>query len=238
MGKKANAGDPLVIGATDWNNARDAGADYAERRALGERNPPRYSQPIDHVICKVRNDSGADRSRGDVLELGTYLLTDADNHTPWFEGETPDTTRLSFAILQEPIKQDEIGKAFIAGVGYAVVNVSDAAHKFAYVKASAYKLESGTGGNVKILHKPSGTGDKNCMVQIVEPDKFWPGKADSAISKGSTGTVSLWTYNGSAMADTGLNVTALAWGAAITSGKIVTVQLGQNGMWYVGPWEC
>lgn len=67
---------------------------------------------------------------------------------------------------------------------------------------------------------------------------FWPGKADSAISKGSTGTVSLWTHNGSSMVDTNQNVTAMAWGAAITSGKIVAVHPGPNDMWFVGPWEC
>ena len=168
MADHVSSGQPLEIGADDWNNARAAGADYAQRRALGGGRDTRPSQHVSHVIAKVKNNTGADRARGDVLELGDYLLTDSDNHTPWFEGETPDTTRLSFAILQEPIKEDEIGKAYTAGVGFAVVNVTDAAHKFAYVKSGEHKLQSATGGNVRILHKPSGTGDKDCMVQIVQ----------------------------------------------------------------------
>ncbi len=63
------------------------------------------------------------------------------------------------------------------------------------------------------------------------------GKADSSISKGSSGTVSIWTGAGGSESDTGINITAYALGAAITSAKWVTVQL-INGVWYVGPWEC
>lgn len=63
------------------------------------------------------------------------------------------------------------------------------------------------------------------------------GKADGAISKGSTGAVSIWMGAGGSEADTSMNITCRAYGAAITSGKIVVVWF-ESGVWYVGPWEC
>lgn len=74
--------------------------------------------------------------------------------------------------------------------------------------------------------------------EIMPYPRVFAGKADSAISKGSTGTVSIWRWNGSAMADTTKNVTALAYGAAITSGKIVSVWEEDGLGWLVAPWEC
>lgn len=63
------------------------------------------------------------------------------------------------------------------------------------------------------------------------------GKADADISKGSSGTVSVYTGSAGSETDSGINVTASALGAAITSAKWVTVAVNENG-YYVGPWEC
>lgn len=71
------------------------------------------------------------------------------------------------------------------------------------------------------------------------PPQTRQGKADAAISKGAEGVISLWDWNSEseAMEDTTENVTALAWGAAITSGKIVSVWQ-HAGKWFVAPWGC
>jgi len=63
------------------------------------------------------------------------------------------------------------------------------------------------------------------------------GKADSNISKGSSGTVSIWMGASAAEAVTEYDLTCSAKGAAITSAKFVVVFF-RNGVWYVGPWEC
>ena len=60
------------------------------------------------------------------------------------------------------------------------------------------------------------------------------GKPDANIAKGATGTVSIWEDDASS--DTGTNQTCKALGAAVTSGKWVTVwRLGTT--YYVGCWE-
>ncbi len=61
------------------------------------------------------------------------------------------------------------------------------------------------------------------------------GKAASTISKGSSGTVSI--YNNES--DTTDNVTAKALGAQVTGSKWASVwQEEKSGNWYVAPWEC
>lgn len=65
---------------------------------------------------------------------------------------------------------------------------------------------------------------------------YLKGKADGAITKGSSGTISVWMGAAGSEADTSINVTAYAWGTAITSGKIVSLQW-LDSAWYVGCWE-
>lgn len=81
--------------------------------------------------------------------------------------------------------------------------------------------------------------DSTNKIALVEPEPILTlhGKADSAISKGSSGTVSIWVGAGGSEMDSTINVTAYARGAAISSGKIVGVHF-INGVAYVFPWEC
>lgn len=65
-------------------------------------------------------------------------------------------------------------------------------------------------------------------------DQTFIGKPDASIAKAASGTVSLW--HRATEADSTLNVTAQALGAAVTIAKYVTVQR-INGQWYVGCWE-
>lgn len=65
-------------------------------------------------------------------------------------------------------------------------------------------------------------------------DQTFIGKPDANIAKAASGTVSLW-HRGTE-ADSTINKTAEALGAAVTSGKWVTVQR-IAGQWYVGCWE-
>jgi len=65
------------------------------------------------------------------------------------------------------------------------------------------------------------------------------GKADGAITKGSSGTVSVWRRNETtdAWEDSTMNVTATALGAAMTASKYASIGC-RNGEWLVAPWEC
>ncbi len=80
--------------------------------------------------------------------------------------------------------------------------------------------------------------DEKIMLARYDEPGIYLGKADSNISKGSTGTVSLWVGASGSETDSTINITGCsALGAAITSGKWVTVQY-VNGVPYVGQFEC
>jgi hypothetical protein len=67
---------------------------------------------------------------------------------------------------------------------------------------------------------------------------YLKGKADGSgtIAVGASGTVSIWMGAQGSEADTSIDVTAYAWGAAITKGKKVALQWIDSG-WYIGCWE-
>jgi hypothetical protein len=68
------------------------------------------------------------------------------------------------------------------------------------------------------------------------------GKLDAEMSYDGTVTVSIWRWNGSAMADTTENVTARDWllssGQTIASGKRVIVMKHRSNQWFVVGAQC
>lgn len=84
-----------------------------------------------------------------------------------------------------------------------------------------------------------GVVDASNKVALVRPEEInmLHGKADADIAKGASGTVSIWIGAGGSEADSTINITCYARGAAVSSGKIVKVEF-INGVAYVLPWEC
>jgi hypothetical protein len=73
-----------------------------------------------------------------------------------------------------------------------------------------------------------------------EPLSWLPGKADAQISKGSTGTFSIWMRNKTtgAWEDSGFNVTARALFAITPASPKGSAISFSSGEWLAGPWEC
>lgn len=104
--------------------------------------------------------------------------------------------------------------------------------------------ETDTSANITSVYLRTGYVPSSCFVRvewdgelpyIVDDHKTVIGKADSNISKGSTGTFSVYN-NGS---DTTDNLTVSALGAALTSAKWATAWYEEkSGTWYGAPWEC
>lgn len=63
------------------------------------------------------------------------------------------------------------------------------------------------------------------------------GKADSSISNGSTGTVSIWMGASGSEAATEYDLTCRARFGAVTGSKWAAIAF-RNGVWYVGKMEC
>lgn len=240
MADKVSSGQGIPRSAALWNNIIDSANDFAMRR-MGSGGGSAGSLVATDLI-KIKNSSGAAIRLGEVLELNGIVITAVDRGAMWFDGAEPNATR-PFCIALQDIPDDAIDRAQVSGVTIALVNVGDANHGYAEVVSGDPVLHSAAAGPVRILYKPSGTGEKTCAVLLGSSEAAWEtGKLDGEMSYQGTQTVSIWRWNGSAMADTTLNVTARDWllssGQTIASGKQVVIMRHPSGQWFVVGAQC
>jgi hypothetical protein len=170
--RRVKAGDPVKIPAPAYN----AWCEAAEAFRAGNQGflTPTAGDRPDHTRVKVRNDSGDDRARFDVLGISGPLFTPTDNlaeflRAPKLIGVLPDadTHAGRFVILLEPLPAGKIGWALAAGVVPVTVNMVTADDKFADVTdGQAGYLTSGAEGAARILWADTGTGQRRAMVLL------------------------------------------------------------------------
>jgi hypothetical protein len=168
--ERRKPGDHVVHSATEINAWNDA--------ALAHRDTQRSIATIEGSnlpfgVVLVRNDSGQDRERFEVLALDAPLF--ADNSTgfkqvPAFKGVKPDpenkaSHRSRVAILAAPLAKDAIGRAYIRGRMWMTMQVLDVAHTRARVLDN-HKLQSGYFGPVRILGCNTASDEALCLVDI------------------------------------------------------------------------
>lgn len=170
--QKVQPGEKLRITARTFNAFIDAAqAHQANRHSLlvpGQRTQANQS------LVWVRNDSGEDRARFDVLALGDPLFTPDDaliefQNRPSFEGISPvsDTHFESFVVLQEPIPDGGMGLGLVTGVTACQVAVEYETDAYAGVIDGVYdRLLGGSDGGARILWKESGEGLKWAVVLV------------------------------------------------------------------------
>lgn len=162
--RKVRSGERLVIPAETFNSFVDAARDIKERRQR-QGGSLRQDRPENGVL-PVRNDSGYDRERFEVLGVDSVIYGPADNldefkNRPSLVGFTPTAAdhQGRFVILLEPVANGEVARARAAGVTPVKVDVSDEAHAFADVADGVCThLASGSEGVAAILWKEAGTG--------------------------------------------------------------------------------
>jgi len=154
--RKVKRGDPLVIPAATFNAFIDAARDFQERQRSAEQD--RYRELRQTGIVLIRNESGADRARCEVLGISGTIVKPSDNADAFKErvalkGVSPGSEHVGrFAVLLEPLAQDAIGRACVDGVCAVKVEVVDEAHVFAEVSpGDPAKLRSGTAGSAALL---------------------------------------------------------------------------------------
>lgn len=182
--KKVNSGDPLNIPAETFNTFVDSARDFKKRQRDITRGQTQTINRSETIL--VRNDSGADRDRYDVLGIDGVIFTPTDNADTFkndvaLKGITPATDDHAgkFVILAEPVKDGSIARAFISGVCVAYIDIDDEDHATADVKdADATSLLSCDDGAVSILWAESGTGNKWAVV------RFGGGAGGAGIQKG------------------------------------------------------
>jgi hypothetical protein len=154
--KKVRSGDPLVIPAATFNTFVDTARYVADQRCSAQLDPGRDYRQAGIVL--IRNESGADRARCEVLGISGIIVKPTDNADAFKErvalrGTSPGSEHVGrFAVLLEPLAQDAIGRACVDGVCAVKVELADEAHVFAEVSpGDPAKLRSGTSGSAALL---------------------------------------------------------------------------------------
>jgi hypothetical protein len=163
MADRVSSGQPIPRSANLWNNIIGSANEYASR-LLGQPSGT-SSQPNPTDVVKIKNSRGSHIRLGEVLEISGFLLTNVLRTSLWFEGSTPDATH-PFCIALQDIPIASIDRAQVSGACVAWVNVTNANHGYAQVTNGNVVLQSSSDGPVRILYKPTGTGEKMCAVLL------------------------------------------------------------------------
>ena len=140
----------------------------------GDLDKPSSNRSSGHTL-RIRNDSGGDLSQFGVLGIDGVVFNESDNSNefkanPTLKGSTPviATHAGNFAVLLEPCKDGKFARCVISGHCVVQVDMIDADDNWCDVKASNANLSSYGAGSAQIIHKPSGTGVKWCVVNLAQ----------------------------------------------------------------------
>ena len=172
--KKVQAGQPLAIPASAYNAFVDAALDHRQRTAhIGQGSQPSFAQAS---IILVRNASGSDRERFDVLGVDVPVIDPASNEEAFknrlaLAGVVPvsGTHEGLFVVLAEPLANGRIGHAFAAGVCPARIDVPDEESEWRFAEIAggvAANLAAHPQGSASILWRAGGTGVQWAVVRL------------------------------------------------------------------------
>ena len=162
--KRVEQGDPFQPSAETWNILQEVARDYKTRNQFAG-NSQRFTRSP--VIVEVKNNSGADRSRFDILKVSGVVFGADDNLSEFqnryvLTGETPASGD-QIVVLQSAIPDGRVGSAVILGTTPCRVNVLSESHDFAVVKNSAIEFDSASSGPIRLIYKGTGTGTKDAL---------------------------------------------------------------------------
>lgn len=211
------AGERLKIRANDWNDCLAAAEAY-KTGVLGSARDNRWGFPP-HGMVLLKNSTGVDRSRFEILGLGDPVWTPTENLSEFqnsiaFDGEAVAIASHfgKFAVLMEAVRSGAFGLAVIHGVCNVQIDVVNEAHEFADIEdAASDTLKSYTAGSAKILWKEAGTGDKWARVLLNASSgiTLWRFVLNAAFAGSpSSASCDLLNLDGT---DTGQDVTVYDW---------------------------
>ena len=163
--RKVRRGDPLEIPAETFNTFIDAARDYQNRTQ--NRHSTNRQELRQTGTLLVRNGSGQDRQRFEVLAIDRPIILPSDNLWSFQDqvavvGIVPDEDQHigRFVILLEPLRDGMIGRAVVSGVTAVRLNVLDEEHDWADIEdGETDSLKTDIAGSAFILWKePPGGG--------------------------------------------------------------------------------
>jgi hypothetical protein len=204
--KKVKPGDPLVIPAATFNTFIDSARDFlARQHQQAQAGTPSGRH---NCIVLVRNDSGADRERFDVLGISGPVFDPASDEEafknyPAMTGVTPaeDDHQGKFVILIEPVLAGKLARAVAAGVVPARVDVPDEDYPYRLADVtdgSAANLTAAKVGSAAILWREGGTGVQWALLRLgnlPQPGVFPVDLAQYGGEQGDDQNPATWTYD-------------------------------------------
>ncbi len=179
--KRVTQGSPARFTARWFNRTCDVLEDFDR----SQQNVDSSNTPTEREgLILVRNDSGVDVDRYQVLGIADVIF-DPDVDLAAFQNEwaisgakptTADYTGY-FVVTWQPIKNGEIGRAFIFGIVTCKVNIVTEGDQFADVSDNdVTKLKSDTfSGSAQILYPATGTGTVQAIVRLGNTRKGFTG---------------------------------------------------------------
>lgn len=180
-GGKIRAGQPFRgINSADWNSFLDAAAWIKENSRSSKRSTSNSHKKRAGIV-KVKNGSGADRSRFDIVgfdNAGYIFDPGSASEIEEFKGEVsligvePTCDHLGkFGVLIEPIASatpGNIGEVVVSGLVQCRVMVCDSDHEFADVlDGDSTRLVSVQNpAGAQIIVKEGGTGERWAIVRL------------------------------------------------------------------------
>lgn len=243
---KATSGSPFrPPPAVIWNNMVDAGVAFGEGKFDNAAQPPIRPRSTD--IIKIKNDSGGDRTKGQILKIEGKALGAITDESIWLLGVEP-TEDCYFGILKEPIPDEKLGAIQVSGCCMALVTVEDTDHTRAKVVDGEYVLESAEDGPIEILYHPGSTGEQTCVVRFAGSGGGRViGKLDADLDVAtafaddpSTAVLSVWVKDSSGdLVDSGNNITVTNryLYRSYTSGTICFAE-SKAGEWHIYDSDC
>lgn len=154
--RQVTPGDPFEFPAVVYNAMLDTIRDAGYATGAGDPGRASGRQP---AIIRVKNESGSDILRNQVLGLDGPIFTPTDSEDAFlrsvsFRGVVPldSLHRRRYCVLIDPAADGMFARAWVAGVCQVKVDVKDASHEFAkIVDGDPTMLESDHHGSAQIL---------------------------------------------------------------------------------------
>jgi len=208
--------DPLKIPAQTFNIFCDAAEDFLRRRR-GVSGPGAALPDLRQTgIVHVKNLSGGNRLRFDVLGIDGPLFDpgtapDSFKNRVVLKGVQPDLSQHAgrFCILLEPIAAGTIGLAVVSGVTVARIDVANTYHGFAeIISGECGKLRSGPCGGAQILWRESNAGTNRwAVVRLGTPTLMCRFELKENLAPGGYAQAYLLDYAGTYQIDPAVEIT-------------------------------
>lgn len=239
---KVNEGDPLDNSPLDSarfvNDLVDVSTAFREGRISRPQSPNTHGD--DNNIIMVRNDTGADLSLGEAVKIGDYLLGEKYPNRRWFEALEIDTTfSRRIAVAAEPIPEDKIGRAYIAGMcPIKYTGTAPSPGDSMGPKPGTALLTTGYPGFARVEAVTDSGTPKLALATLGEIGTLLC-KASAGLSPGPyTGSYTIQSGDPSSNANAGFtSLPTIHIGMSIDSGKLFVAHW-LNNCWVALPFEC